>query len=347
MANRHLSRSVVLQSLFEWDFRGFAEGGAGLAGKASGDAVAAVEDAKSIVARNAKEFAPGVGDVSFIEELMANILAKRAELDLIIEKAAPDWPIDKISIVDRNILRIGLYELIFADRKEVPAKVAINESIELAKTFGGENSSKFVNGVLGSVYKELGEPGKDDIAPKKRVKIEDVPYEKMPIQNLGGAVVFSRDGDAIYLAFVHDIFGHWTLSKGKIAEGIPVREGTVAKVKEEMGLDIIITEDLGSNEYIASDPEKGKIRKQVHYYLAESPFVDIKLADKPGLDDAKWFKLADILELNFYNDILPIVTKAITILAAGQGAGKAESKFTEKSAEKPAAKSTPEKNAKK
>ncbi len=281
---------------------------------------------------------------------MANILAKRAELDLVIEKAAPDWPIDKISIVDRNILRIGLYELIFADRKEVPAKVAINESIELAKTFGGENSSKFVNGVLGSVYKELGEPGKDDIAPKKRAKIEDVPYEKMPIQNLGGAVVFARDGGKesksdgksgkggqengdIYLAFVHDIFGHWTLSKGKIAEGIPVREGTVAKVKEEMGLDIVITEDLGNNEYIASDPEKGKLRKQVHYYLAESPFVDIKLADKPGLDDAKWFKLADILELNFYNDILPIVTKAITILAASQSektAGKKAEKNVKK-----------------
>jgi N utilization substance protein B len=364
MANRHLSRSVVLQSLFEWDFRGFAENGVGPAGSASGTTVAAIEDATSIIARNAKEFAPGVGDISFIEELMANILAKRAELDLVIEKAAPDWPIDKISIVDRNILRIGLYELIFADRKEVPAKVAINESIELAKTFGGENSSKFVNGVLGSVYKELGEPGKDDIAPKKRAKIEDVPYEKMPIQNLGGAVVFSRDGGKggkdekggnksgdIYLAFVHDIFGHWTLSKGKIAEGIPVREGTVAKVKEEMGLDIVITEDLGSNEYIASDPEKGKLRKQVHYYLAESPFVDIKLADKPGLDDAKWFKLADILELNFYNDILPIVTKAITILAASQSTAgintESTAKLAEDSAEKPVAKSTAEKNAKK
>ena len=213
-------------------------------------------------------------------------------------------------------MRVGLYELIFADRKEVPAKVAINEAIELAKTFGGENSGKFVNGVLGSVYKELGEPGKDDVAPKKRARIEDVPYEQMPIQNLGGAVVFARDGSEIYLGFVHDIFGHWTLSKGKIPEG-DVRVGTVAKVKEEMGLDVKITDDLGNNEYIASDPEKGKIRKQVHYFLAESAFVDIKLADKPGLDDAKWFKLADILELNFYNDILPIVTKALQILAGG------------------------------
>jgi N utilization substance protein B len=295
MANRHLSRSVVLQTLFEWDFRGRHN-----------------EDIKETIARISKEFAPGMSDFSFVQELIKNILAKVNDLDDVITKAAPDWPLDKISVIDRNILRIGLYELLFANREEVPAKVAINEAIELAKSFGGENSGKFVNGVLGSVYKELGEPGKDSVSTKKK-KIADVPYEQMPIQNLGGAVVYAKHEGDIYLAFVHDIFGHWTLSKGKIPEG-NVRDGTVNKVKEEMGLDIKIIEDLGNNEYIASDPELGKIRKQVHYYLAESKFENIKLADKPGLDDAKWFKLADILELNFYNDILPIVTKAITIL---------------------------------
>ncbi len=300
MANRHLSRSIVLQTLFEWDFRGQND-----------------KEIKDIVTRDAKEFAPGVNDVSFIEELTSNVLAKRPDLDKIIEKAAPDWPLDKISVVDRNVLRIGLYELLFADRDEVPAKVAINEAIELAKNFGGENSGKFVNGVLGSVYKELGEPGKD-ATPKKKKKIEDIPYEQMPIQNLGGAVVFARDGSDIYLAFVHDVFGHWTLSKGKIPNGVDIKEGTVAKVKEEMGLDVKIVLDLGNNEYIASDPELGKLRKQVHYFLAESKYSDITLAKKPGLDDGKWFKLADILELNFYNDILPIVTKSIKYLTEGK-----------------------------
>ncbi len=295
MANRHLSRSVALQSLFEWDFRGCHN-----------------EEMKETIIRISKEFAPGMSDFSFIEELVKNILAKRNDLDMIIGKAAPDWPIEKISIIDRNILRIGLYELLFSNRDEVPAKVAINESIELAKSFGGENSGKFVNGVLGSVYKELGEPGKDSVSTKKK-KIASVPYEQMPVQNLGGAVVYSRHEGEIYLAFVHDIFGHWTLSKGKIPEG-DVREGTINKVKEEMGLNIKIVEDLGNNEYIASDPELGKIRKQVHYFLAESDFENIKLAEKPGLDDGKWFKIDDILELNFYNDILPIVTKAITLL---------------------------------
>lgn len=298
MANRHLSRSVVLQSLFEWDFSGRGE--------------SMLNDG---IARNAEEFAPGVGDLSFMQDLAKSVVAKQTDLDQIIEKAAPDWPIDKISVVDRNILRMGLYELLFADREEVPAKVAINEAIELAKTFGGENSGKFVNGVLGAVYKELGEPGKDAEPKKKKAKIPDIPYEQMPIQNLGGAVVYAKDTDGqIYLGFVHDIFGHWTLSKGKIPEG-DVREGTVNKVKEEMGLNINIIADLGNNEYIASDPEKGKIRKQVHYFLAESKYEDITLAQKPGLDDAKWFKLTDIADLNFYNDILPIVTKAVTILS--------------------------------
>ena len=298
MANRHLSRSIVLQSLFEWDCRGQHD-----------------DEISDIIARNSEEFAPGLSDISFTETLMKGILAKKADIDDIITKAAPEWPLDKISPVDRNVLRLGLYELLFSDREEVPAKVAINESIELAKTFGGDTSGRFVNGVLGAVYKELGEPGKDALpAKKKRV---DVPYEQMPIQHLGGAVVYSRNGSEILLAFVHDVFGHWTLSKGKIPEGVLPTDGTVNKVKEEIGLDVKIQADLGQNEYIANDPELGKIRKQVHYYMAEAQFGPLTLAKKPGLVDAKWFTLSDILELNFYNDILPIVTQAVTILSTG------------------------------
>lgn len=296
MANRHLSRSIVLQSLFEWDVCGMRD-----------------SNMKAIIARNIKEFAPGITDVLFVEILVKGITAKREDIDNIIMKAAPDWPIDKISPVDRNVLRIGLYELLFSDRNEVPAKVAINEAIELAKTFGGETSGRFVNGVMGAVYKELGEPGKDAISSKQK-KVE-VPYEQMPIQHLGGAVVYGKEGKDIYMAFVHDVFGHWTLTKGKIPDGIDPKDGTIAKVKEEIGLTVTIEADLGANEYIANDPEIGKIRKQVHYYLAESNFDKLLLAKKPGLDDAKWFKLSDIIELNFYDDILPIVTKAVTILS--------------------------------
>ncbi len=294
MANRHLARSIVLQSLFEWDFRKLSD-----------------KEITAVVARDAAEFG-GSADTAFMEELTKNVLAKRPEIDTIIEKAAPDWPLDKISPVDRNILRIGLYELLFADRKDVPAKVAINEAIELAKGFGGENSGKFVNGVLGSVYKEIGEPGKDAVSKRKDDKF-NLSLEKMPIEHKGGAVVYAKTPDGLRFAFVHDVFGHWTLSKGGI-EGADEVTGTKKKIKEELGLDVEIGEELARNEYVATHPEKGKIRKRVVYFLAEAEHVPLKRGDSGGLDDAKWFKAEEIAELNFYDDIFPIVTKALKIL---------------------------------
>ncbi|MEI8062400.1 MAG: transcription antitermination factor NusB [bacterium] len=298
MANRHLSRSIAMQSLFEWDFRSMPD--------------TAMDE---VISRNTEEFAPGVSDTSFTKKIVDGILTKKTDLDSIIEKAAPEWPIAKIAIVDRNVLRVGLYELLFSDKKEVPAKVAINEAIELAKTFGGETSGKFVNGVLGAVYKEMGEPGKDEISPRKiREQKMNIPFEKMPIKVLGGAVIYAKHDNEVYLALVHDVFGHWTLSKGGVSPDIDVKIGTAQKIKEEIGIDISIEEELAKNEYVASHPEEGKIRKQVTYFLASAPYQDLKLGESGGLDDAKWFKLQDILTLNFYSDILPIVTKAIQIL---------------------------------
>jgi len=137
MASRHLSRSIVMQSLYEWDF----------GNKKS--------DLSKIIEKNVKEFGPGLEDQSLVWQLANGVVERIEQLNKIIEKAAPEWPIDQITIVDRNILRIGLYELLFGNKEEVPAKVAINEAIELAKTFGGESSGKFINGVLGTVYKEI------------------------------------------------------------------------------------------------------------------------------------------------------------------------------------------------
>lgn len=289
MANRHLARSVVLQTLFEWDTTHASD-----------------EEARATLARNIAEFGGDDADSPFMEMLLAGVLAKRADLDLIITKAAPEWPLERIAPVDRNILRIGLFELLFSDRSQVPAKVAINEAIELAKTFGGDSSGRFVNGVLGAVYKEIGEPGKDEIGKKK------IKREELPLEHLGGAVVYAKFEGQYYLALVHDVFGHWTLSKGRIEEGEKVEEGTAREIKEEIGLDIKLKEKIGENEYIASHPEKGKIRKRVTYFLAEASYEKLKLEEgKGGLDDVKWFRLQDILELNFYDDMLPIVTNAV------------------------------------
>lgn len=298
MANRHLSRSIVLQSLFEWDLNSLEK-----------------KDVGEVLERNVTEFAPNKTDMPFMEKLLDGVMAKQPELDLVIEKAAPEWPIDRISPVDRNILRLGLFELLFADRKEVPAKVAINEAIELAKQFGGDNSSRFVNGVLGAVYKEIGEPGKEEISKRKS---KEVPFDQMPIERLAGAVVYAEQDGQMYFALVHDIFGHWTLSKSKVAEAETFEQGSIRAIREEIGLPATIEAELGNNEYIASQPEKGKVRKQVQYFLAQAPYQEVELAKKGGLDDAKWFKVAEILELNFYEDILPIVTKAVTMLV-GRG----------------------------
>ncbi len=264
-----------------------------------------------VLDRNIEEFAQNKTDKPFMEKLLSGILSKQSELDLVIVNAAPEWPIERISPVDRNILRLGLYELLFSERSEVPAKVAINEAIELAKQFGGDNSSRFINGVLGAVYKEIGEPGKNEVSKRKK---KDVPFDQMPIERLAGAVVYAEEHGEMYLSLVHDIFGHWTLSKSKVKDEETVEQGAVRALQEEIGLPVEIEAELGNNEYIASQPEKGKVRKQVHYFLAKAPHQDIALAKKGGLDDARWFKVADILALNFYEDILPIVTKAITML---------------------------------
>ncbi|MEK7505977.1 MAG: transcription antitermination factor NusB [Patescibacteria group bacterium] len=137
MATRHLARTIILQSLYEWDFY---EHNADLA---------------AIIDRNMKEFGPGIDEPDFVWRIAKGVIENIKEIDDIIKRVAPEWPINQIAIVDRNVLRIGLYELLHADRNEVPPKVAINEAIEIAKNYGGQNSPKFINGVLGTVFREL------------------------------------------------------------------------------------------------------------------------------------------------------------------------------------------------
>ncbi len=136
MANRHLSRTIAMQSLFEWDFNGRKE---------------ALND---IVKNQVKEVAGASDDTAFIFELAHGVEKNLVAIDEIIVKHAPEWPMNQVPPVDRNVLRLGVYELMFL--KQVPPKVAINEAVEIGKTFGGESSGKFVNGVLGALYKELG-----------------------------------------------------------------------------------------------------------------------------------------------------------------------------------------------
>ena len=135
MSNRHLARTIAMQTLFSWDFNGKQE-----------------KNLSNLIKQNFKQFAPKFDDHGFVKSIINGVIKNEDEIDKYIIKYATEWPLDQITIVDRNILRIGVYELLFD--KDIPSKVAINEAIEIAKTFGGESSGKFVNGVLGAIYKE-------------------------------------------------------------------------------------------------------------------------------------------------------------------------------------------------
>lgn len=136
MANRHLSRTIAMQTLFAWDFN-------------EKDSI----DLNALIKDNFEQFAPGFDDHGFTASLVHGVLDKLTEIDKYIIKYATEWPLEQITTVDRNVLRLGIYELVF--NENIPAKVAINEAIEIAKAFGGDASGKFVNGVLGAIYKEV------------------------------------------------------------------------------------------------------------------------------------------------------------------------------------------------
>lgn len=138
MSNRHLARSIAMQTLFEWDFRG--------------QPTAALP---AIIEHNLQEFGVGIeSEKDFVQKLIDGVIERLPEIDTIIQQYAPNWPVEQITVVDRNILRLGILELKF-NSDNIPPKVAINEAIELAKSFGGPASGKFVNGVLGAMYKDL------------------------------------------------------------------------------------------------------------------------------------------------------------------------------------------------
>jgi len=150
MATRHLARTIAIQSLYEWDFYNHQA------------------DLPEITNRNMKEFGPGIDEPEFVWKLVKEVVSHLPELDEMIVKHAPQWPLAQIAPIDRNIIRLGLYELVYSNPKEVPPKVAINEAIEIAKNYGGQNSAKFINGVLGSVYREiLAKEGKTEEEEKK------------------------------------------------------------------------------------------------------------------------------------------------------------------------------------
>ncbi len=150
-SNRHLGRIVALQSLYEYEFRTQSEDPS--------------VDINEILERNLERYETAIEDKSFVSNLVDGVIAAQPDLDKLIQPIAPDWPIEQVARIDRSILRIGLYELLHL-QDLIPPKVAINEAVELAKAFGSDNSSKFINGVLGTAYRTLVEGEPDDAKSK-------------------------------------------------------------------------------------------------------------------------------------------------------------------------------------
>lgn len=163
MSNRHLARTLAMQTLFLWDFQGKPEG-----------------DIKTLAQGVFENFAPQFDDHGFVENVLMHVVEKINEIDTYITRYATEWPLDQITIVDRNVLRIGVYELVFND--DIPAKVAINEAIEIAKIFGSDSSGKFVNGVLGAIYKDMLAEGYVELERKgKEIAKEE---EVLPVESV-------------------------------------------------------------------------------------------------------------------------------------------------------------------
>ena len=287
MASRHLSRSHVLQTLFECDAQG----------------TFVIDSARTILARNLKGFAEGDSDGPFAESLLDGILAKQSEIDAVMATSAPQWPLDKIAPIDRNILRIGLYELLFGDKNAVPPKVALNEAIELAKSYGSDSSGKFVNGVLGAVYRSIGSPGKDDM-PKDSIPL--------PHEHLGGVVLTTMVDDKVQVALVLDAFDRWTLPKAKCAEDELSDSAAKRAMKEDFGIEAEIKAVLGEHEFIAHDPDIGRVVRTVGYFLVSTPeAVPLTAPISSGIKDARWFSEDALSGMSIYEDLLEMIQSGI------------------------------------
>ena len=165
-----MARTIAMQCLYEIDFNQTEDS----------------SEYMSIIKRNLAEFAPSFDDEGFTENLVLEVLQNKKEIDSLINKYAPEWPVDQITLVDRNILRIGIFELVF--NTEIPSKVAINEAIEIAKNFGGESSGRFVNGVLGAIYKDKGNKRSDEKTKEALPASASVVPQEVPSSATSGRV---------------------------------------------------------------------------------------------------------------------------------------------------------------
>lgn len=285
MSNRHLSRTLALQSLFAWDFRDRQD------------------KITELVDYNVDNFASSFDDSGFALELAQGVVKNIKELDGLITKYAPEWPLDKITVVDRNVLRLGIYELKFSP--DIPAKVAINEAIELAKAFGGSASGKFINGVLGTIFKQMEASG--EISQKVAEPIHEV--------SSGGVVYRVADDGQYFFVLVHDAYGKWTLPKGKVQGEEKLEEVAGREISEETGLhNLTVGEKLGEIQIKRKEPGKKPVPKTVHYFLVQTTDTELHIPHVTEIDGGKWFTADEVLATLGYENAKEIFQTALVKL---------------------------------
>lgn len=284
MSNRHLSRTIALQTLFEWDFNSHNQ------------------NLTDLLERNLQEFAPGFDDQDFAKNIINGIIKNQEQIDQLITTYAPEWPLDQITPIDRNTLRVGIFELRYCP--EIPPKVAINESIELAKNFSGQSSGKFVNGVLGSIFKAMQAAG------------EKKEFEQEPQRELScGGIVHARHNDKDLFVLVLDGYNKWTFPKGKIEPEENMEQAAIREVGEEIGIkDLTITNYIGNIDIKVSQPNKMPTPKTVHYFTMETEYKPLELEKHPGILDGQWVTAEQALTLISYENAKEIFTKALSLI---------------------------------
>jgi N utilization substance protein B len=294
MSNRHLARTVALQSLFQWDFMG--QNG----------------EVADLVKANWQEFGPDYDDGGFAYNLVAGVTTNQPDIDKLIVQYAPEWPLEQITNVDRNVLRLGIFELKFDS--QIPPKVAINEAIELAKSFGGESSGKFVNGVLGSIYRDMVSSGET----KKEQLTTTVPSGAHETST--GGVVYRHCPDGTYqFAIIKDATGRWTFAKGHVDGNEDLAAAAKREVAEEMGVnDLTVGPKIGEINITVNEPGKPPRPKTVHYFLIETTSDNIRAEDAPELQDAAWFNTQETWKNLGYENARGIFRKALYLLGVAE-----------------------------
>ncbi len=281
MANRHLARTIALQTLYEWDFN---------QGR---------RDVAEIVEQNKKEFAPDFDDQGFSLELVKNVIQNEKTIDALIMRFAPEWPLEQITTTDRNVLRLGIYELKMC--VDIPPKVAINEAIELAKAFGGDASGKFVNGVLGSIYKEMINQGEKQSLSSQGIK-----------EVSAGGVVYRQGEDGYYFVLILDAYDKWTFPKGHVDSNEDPEEAALREVREETGLEkMLLVEYLGETEVKVHRPNEKPFRKLIKYFLIKAMSEELRVPQTSELKDVRWFSRQEVLDKLGYENAQEIFAKGL------------------------------------